>query len=119
MFSSRAASWPSLPYTTPQYPAYYSHSQQSLSHQINRAFWKRKVHWSVHKSPLLVSTHSEINPVHALLPCLRSVLIVSHHLKFDFTSGLFPSVVDSAALGSYTLRSLGTTPTEIIILKWV
>ena len=106
-------------YTTPHYLAYYSQSQQSLSHQIYRSLWKREVHWRVHKSPLLVSIHSEIKPVHALLPRLRSVLISSYHLQFDFTSGFFPSALDSAVLGSYTFRTLRTTPTEMIILKWV
>jgi hypothetical protein len=110
---------PTVQYTTPHYPAYYSHSQQSLSHQIHRALWDRKVHWRVHKSPLLVCIHRETNSVHALLPRLRCVLILPYHPKFHFTSGLFPSALDSAALVYYTFRSQRTTPTEMIILKLV
>jgi hypothetical protein len=90
---------PTVQHTTPHYPAYYSHSQQSLSHQIQLASWGRKVHWRVHKSPMLVFIHNEINPIHAILPHLRSVVILFYPLKYGFASGLFPSAVDSAALG--------------------
>ena len=61
-------------YTTLQYSTL---PHITLSHLNHCVLWSRKVHRRVHKSPLLVSIHSEINPVKVILPHLRSVLILS------------------------------------------
>jgi len=52
------------------------------------------VHYRIHKSPPPQSVHilSHSNPVHAPYPTsLRSILILSSHLRLGLPSGLFPS----------------------------
>jgi hypothetical protein len=45
----------------------------------------------VHKSPPLVPILSQINEVHNIPSYLRSILILSNHLRLGLPSGLFPS----------------------------
>jgi hypothetical protein len=50
-----------------------------------------KVHHRVHKSPPLVPILSQFDPVHTIPSYLRSILILSTHLRIGLTNGLFPS----------------------------
>jgi hypothetical protein len=50
-----------------------------------------QVHYRVHKSPPLISILSHIDPVHTHPISLRSILILSTHLRLGLPSGLFPS----------------------------
>jgi len=73
-----------------------SSSREASSHltrqEIPHLFWNPKVHYSVHKSPLLVLIQSQINPIHTSIPIsLRSILILSSRLNLGLPSGLFPS----------------------------
>jgi hypothetical protein len=49
-----------------------------------------KIHNCVHKSPLLVPILSQIDPVHTI-PSLKSILLLSTHLRLGLPSGIFPS----------------------------
>ena len=50
-------------------------SCSSAYHEISHILWNVKVHYCVHKSPPLVPTLSQINPIHAILSYFRSILI--------------------------------------------
>jgi hypothetical protein len=59
--------------------------------ELPRILWNQKVHYRVHKSPPPIPVVSQINPVHTTHPIsLRSILIVSTHLRLGLPSGLFP-----------------------------
>jgi hypothetical protein len=64
----------------------------AATQELPRNLWNPNVHYRVHKSPPLVPTLSQINPVHTTHPLsLRPVLIVSTHLPLGLPSGLLPS----------------------------
>jgi hypothetical protein len=65
---------------------------RSASQKIYWLLWKSKVHYCVHKSPLLAPIPSQINPVHIPITYLKkTILILSSHLRLGLPSGLFTS----------------------------
>jgi hypothetical protein len=64
---------------------------RAFGRHITLFYGTPKVDYLVHKSPRLVSFLSQINEVHATPSCLRSVLILSTHLRLELSSGLFPA----------------------------
>jgi hypothetical protein len=57
---------------------------------INKSFiWKWQIFW--YQKPLLVPILSQINPVHTTPSYLRSILILSIHIRLDLPSDLFAS----------------------------
>jgi hypothetical protein len=58
----------------------------AATQELPSILWNPKVHYRVHKSRPLVPISSHINPVHANL---RSILILSTHLRLGLPSGLF------------------------------
>jgi len=73
-----------------QSPSWEANSHSS-SQEIPHLLWDMKVHYRVCKSPPLARILSQMHPVHTLPPVsLRSILILSCHLRLDLPSGLFP-----------------------------
>jgi hypothetical protein len=60
----------------------------SASQEIPRILWNPKAHYSIHKSPTLVSVQSQIDPVHALPVDLKSILVLSSHLRLGLPSSI-------------------------------
>jgi hypothetical protein len=63
----------------------------AATQELPSILWNMKVHYRVHKSPSLVSILSQIDPVHTTPDYLRSILILSTHLRLRLPSGPFPS----------------------------
>jgi hypothetical protein len=62
----------------------------------------------------------QINPVHTTLSYLRSILILSTHLRLCFHSGLFPSGFPSNTLYTFYFAPHRTTyPAHLIILDLI
>jgi hypothetical protein len=61
----------------------------AATEELPSILWNPKVHHRVHKSPPLAPILRQIDPVHPV--SLRSILILSTHLRLRLPSGLFPS----------------------------
>jgi hypothetical protein len=79
-----------------------------------------KVHYRFHKSPPLVSILSQIEPVHIIPSYLRSILILSTHLRLDLPSGLFHSVFPTNILYLFLFSPIrATCPDHLILLDLI
>jgi hypothetical protein len=62
-------------------------ASHTATHEFANILWNLKVHNRVNKSLPLAHILSQMNPIHRVP--LRSIFILSSHLRLGFTSGLF------------------------------
>jgi hypothetical protein len=83
----------------------------------------QKVHYLNHKSPPPIVLLSHIEPVHVTTSYLRSILILSTHLRFGLPSGLFPSgfLIDILHAFSFAPLVLHALPisSSLILSFWL
>jgi hypothetical protein len=80
-------------------------SDYRATQELPNILWDPNVHYRVHKSPLLVTMASHMNPVHpppSASP--TSLLMLSTQLHLDLPTGLFPSDFSTNNLHAF-LRS--------------
>jgi hypothetical protein len=83
--------WGTLrPYLLKELSPSWEAAHCAATQELPSTLWNPKVLYRVHKSPSLVPILSQIDSVHAI-PSLRTILILSTHLRLGLHSGLFPS----------------------------
>jgi len=115
-----------------QSPSWEANSH-STSQEIPHLLWNPKIHYSVQKTPPLVLMLRKTNLVHTFhLVSVRSILILSFHLRLDLPSGFFPASFFSQnsvyisylshscyiPSSSYLIRSSDMAIMWVTFIKW-
>jgi hypothetical protein len=99
-------------------------SCQLCSHSRNsQRFMKPKVHYRVHNIPPLIPILSQIDPIHTIPShpiYLRSILILSTHLRLGLPRGLFHSGIPTNILYEFLFSSIrATCPAPLVFLDLI
>jgi hypothetical protein len=81
----------------------------AATQELPSILWTPKVQYRIHKSPPLLPILSHINLIHTIRSYLRSILILSTHLRLSLPSGLFPSGFTTTILYAFLFSPIHTT----------
>jgi hypothetical protein len=85
-------------------------NSRSLSHsRFSQSFWNPKVHYRFRKGPPLVPVLSQVYPVLTTTSYLRSILMLSSHLRLSFPSDLFSSGFPTKILYEFLFSPMRAT----------
>jgi hypothetical protein len=77
----------------------------AATQEFHKILWNPKVYYRVHKSPPPVPILSLISPAHTTPAYLRSILILTLHLRLGLPSGLIPSDFPTKILYAFPFSS--------------
>jgi hypothetical protein len=95
-------------------------ANSAATQEFPSILWNPKVHYRVHKSLPLVPILSQINPIHTIPFYLRSIWILSTHLRLGLPSGLVPSGFPTNILYEFLFSLIrATRPAHLILLNLI
>jgi hypothetical protein len=109
-----------LSYLLMELSPYWEAANFTATHELPSILRNSKVHHRVHKSPPLVPIRSQIDPVHTIPTHLRSILILSAHLRLSLPSSLFSSGFPNNILYGFLVSPIrATRPAHLILLDLI
>jgi hypothetical protein len=108
-----------LPYLLTELIPAWEAENCAATQELPSILWNPKLHYHVHKSPPIVPILSQINPVHTIPSYLRSILILSTHLRLGLPSGLFPSASPTNILYGFFSPIRSTCHAHLILLHLI
>jgi hypothetical protein len=92
----------------------------AATQELSSILWHAKVHYRTQKSPPLVPFLSQIDPVHIISSYLRSILILSTHLRLGLPSSLFFWLSHQHPIVCIHIPTIrATCPAQLILLDLI